>query len=247
VPRRNDRGVFINCPFDPAYRQMFDAIVFAVLACRFVPRSALEIVDGGKPRIRIISELIAACHLSVHDVSRVEPNENGLPRFNMPLELGLWLGAEQFGNAIQKRKKCLILEFDPYRYQQFISDIGGQDIKAHQGEPRLVIRHVRDFLLAAVPDNQGLLPGGADIFRRFGDFQAALPELCAEARVGIDELTFTDHARMARRCWHGFLLGSGNLARSGRSGKGGWGMLSCLAMGMAADYIWDADDAVGVG
>jgi hypothetical protein len=25
-------GVFINCPFDPAYRPMFDAVVLAVLA-----------------------------------------------------------------------------------------------------------------------------------------------------------------------------------------------------------------------
>jgi hypothetical protein len=199
-----DRRVFINCPFDTTYRPMFDAIVFAVLACHFTPHSALEITDAGKPRIGIIANLIGTCRLGVHDISRVELNDNGLPRFNMPLELGLWLGAERFGSPLQRRKQCLILDSERFRYQQFISDIGGQDIVAHGSDAGLAIRHVRNFLQAAVPEDEALLPGGADIARRFGEFQTILPMLCETARIDPDELTFIDHARLTLR----WLIGS---------------------------------------
>ena len=35
---------------------------------------------------------------------------------------------------------------EPYRYRNFCSDISGQDIRAHNDEPRDVIRAVRDWL-----------------------------------------------------------------------------------------------------
>jgi hypothetical protein len=44
------RQVFINCPFDPAYRPIRDGIVFAVFDCGFQPRSALEIEDSSEVR-----------------------------------------------------------------------------------------------------------------------------------------------------------------------------------------------------
>ncbi|MEO1034443.1 MAG: hypothetical protein AAFX44_02670 [Pseudomonadota bacterium] len=66
-------------------------------------------------------------------------NENGLPRFNMPLELGVFVGAKRFGDSAQKNKKTLILDREPYRYQEFISDIAGQDIKSHDADPAQAI------------------------------------------------------------------------------------------------------------
>ena len=52
---------------------------------------------------------------------------NRLPRFNMPLELGLFLGAKSFSDEPrQKKKRCLILDSNPYRYQKFLSDIAGR-------------------------------------------------------------------------------------------------------------------------
>lgn len=177
---------------------MFDAIVFAVWACGFTPHSALEIANAGKPRIAIIADLIGVCRLGIHDISRIELNDNGLPRFNMPLELGLWLGAERFGGADHVDKRCLILDTEPYRYQQFISDIGGQDIFAHQGKNDRAIGRVRNFLQAGMQEDEPLLPGGADIARRFGVFQAGLPALCENERIDVGELTFIDHARLAK-------------------------------------------------
>ena len=69
-------------------------MVFTVLRCGFTPRCALEVIDGGSTRISKIENLIEECPLGIHDISRTELDAaNALPRFNMPLELGLFLRA----------------------------------------------------------------------------------------------------------------------------------------------------------
>ena len=98
----------------------------------FIPRCALEEDDASQVRIDKIYEIIADCRYGIHDISRIELDEpSGFPRFNMPLELGVFLGAKKFGSEEQKGKKCLILDKEPYRYQHFMSDIAGQDIQDH--------------------------------------------------------------------------------------------------------------------
>ncbi len=44
-------NVFINCPFDAKYKSLFDAMVFAVHDCGFIPRCALEEDDASEVRI----------------------------------------------------------------------------------------------------------------------------------------------------------------------------------------------------
>src|SRR5215469_14823927 len=186
-----DGSVFINCPFDARYAAMFDAIVFAVAACGFTPRSALEIDDASRARFDKIIGLVAACRLGIHDISRTELDaSSGLPRFNMPLELGVFLGAHRFGSGRQSRKLCLVLDTERYRFQQFISDIAGQDIKAHSGDPPRAIAAVREFLTAAAGT---VLPGGRTLLRRFTEFRAELPAICARFGLEPDELTFPDY------------------------------------------------------
>ena len=60
----------------------------------------------------------------------------------MPLELGLFLGAKRFGGPSQRTKKCIIFDSARYRYQQFISDIAGQDIHAHDNRVAKLIEQV---------------------------------------------------------------------------------------------------------
>ena len=142
--------VFLNCPFDAGYKPVFDSIVFAVTDLGFVARSAREQDDGGDVRLSKIERIIEECKYGIHDISAVELDPvNNLPRFNMPLELGLFLGCRRFGNAIQRRKVSLILDSHQYRYQVFISDIAGQDIHAHGGQPENAIREVRQWLAVA--------------------------------------------------------------------------------------------------
>ena len=96
-------GVFVNCPFDAEYRPLFRAIVFAIHDCGFAARSALEVTDASQVRIDKISAIIASSKFGLHDISRTElDSATGLPRFNMPLELGLFLGAKRFGTGKQK-------------------------------------------------------------------------------------------------------------------------------------------------
>jgi hypothetical protein len=139
-------SVFINCPFDNQYWPIFEAVVFTVVACGFPPRCALEELDSGTVRLTKIQRIIRGCRFGIHDLSRVElAAANSLPRFNMPFELGLDIAAKAFGVGAVRRKQFLILDSAPYRYQQFISDISGQDIGCHDGSPDRAIDIVREL------------------------------------------------------------------------------------------------------
>ena len=103
-------NVFINCPFDDQYKPLFNAMVFAIHDCSFVARSAQEAEDGSQVRIDKIYKIITECRYGIHDLSRTElDGETCLPRFNMPLELGVFLGAKRYGNENQQKKNFLYL------------------------------------------------------------------------------------------------------------------------------------------
>ncbi len=187
-------SVFINSPFDADYYPLFNAIVFAVQDCGFLARCALEVEDSGAVRIEKIARIISECKFGVHDISRTELDSRyHLPRFNMPLELGLFLGAARFGGKRQKEKLCLILDRERFRYQKFCSDIAGQDISVHRDEPETAIKVVRNWLAAAVAD---ILPGGTRIADRYKLFQDQLPVICGTFYLRVDELTFIDFRNM---------------------------------------------------
>ncbi len=196
VPDGYDQNVFINCPFDDDYQPIFQALVFATFECGLRPRCALEVYDAGEVRIEKIARIIGECRWGIHDISRTELNPNGLPRFNMPLELGIFLGARRFGNRPQQQKSCLVLDTDRYRYQQFVSDIAGQDIQAHRGDAARAIKAVRDWLGASRAGIQPP-PGAAAISKRFKRFLDDLPAICAATERDVGDLTFTEFADAA--------------------------------------------------
>ena len=195
MPAAPSASVFINCPFDKEYQPLLDAIVFCVAACGFVPRCTLELTDAGEVRIENIYRLIAQCNHSVHDISRTEVGDQPyrLPRFNMPLELGIFLGAKRFGGR-SSRKRCLIIDRAPYRYQRFISDIGGQDIRAHDRSPAMAIRHVRDWFQSA--PGKAVIPGGTKIWQDYQRFRRELPVIAEEAQLNPAQLTFIDYLQL---------------------------------------------------
>jgi hypothetical protein len=191
VPSDYDENVFINCPFDDTYLPLFRALIFAVFECGLRPRCAQEVYDGGEVRIDKIARIVRDCRWGIHDISRTDLNAHNLPRFNMPLELGLFLGAQRFGPGVQGKKSCLVLDSDRYRYQEFISDIAGQDIAAHGDDCVKAIKAVRDWLASS---RAGLAkpPGPSAISRRFARFSADLPAICVDAELLVEELTFSD-------------------------------------------------------
>ena len=191
-------NVFINCPFDAAYKPLRDAMVFTIHDCGFIARCALEEEDASQVRIDKIYTIIADCRYGIHDISRIELDENsGFPRFNMPLELGIFLGAKKFGVAEQKKKKCLVLDREPYRYQQFISDIAGQDIQAHKNDAEIIVKVVRDWLRTA--SGRQTIPGGSIVWRRYQTFLRKLPQTAVELRLDAEDLIFNDYAAVIAR------------------------------------------------
>lgn len=190
-----ENSVFINVPFDARYKPLFDAITFAVHDCGLIARSALQVEDSGEARVTKIFDLIEQSKYGIHDISRAGLDRNTkLPRFNMPLELGFFLGAKRYGSERDKEKKCLILDRDRFRYRSFCSDISGQDIRAHANDPQLAIRAVRDWLSSHQPDV--LFPGGAAIFNRYRQFQEQLPRAARALKLDHRELTFADYTRL---------------------------------------------------
>lgn len=134
-------------PVRDAFKPIFDAIVFVVYYLGFVARCALEVDDASEVRFAKITRIIAQSTYGVHDISSVGLGAGtNLPRFNMPLELGLYLGCKVFGSGAQHKKGCLILDSEPYRYRASISDIPGQDIHTHNGKPERAITEVRNWL-----------------------------------------------------------------------------------------------------
>jgi len=187
-----EESVFVNCPFDAEYQEIFRALVFTVHDCGLMARCALEVDDSGEVRITKLNRIIRECQFGIHDISRTEldPHEK-LPRFNMPLELGLFLGAREFGTGKQKEKLSLILDTERYRYQKFCSDIAGQDIKAHEGTVDKAVRAVRNWLTTML-DGIYLLPSAGKMAERYRAFLAELPALCAPLHLDPDDLQFVE-------------------------------------------------------
>jgi hypothetical protein len=187
-----DDSVFVNCPFDDAYLPLFRALVFVIQECGFRARCSLEVEDSGEERIRKIKRIIRECRYGIHDISRTEPDPlSRLPRFNMPLELGLFLGAQEYGVRSQKAKRSLILDRERYRYQRFCSDIAGQDIRSHDDEPHKLIAAIRGMLVNA-REGAARIPGATRISERFSRFEDELAGMCASLHVRPDELEFVE-------------------------------------------------------
>ena len=183
--------VFINCPFDTDYKPYFEAAIFTIVRCGFAARSALEVKNSGEARISKIARIMEECPLGIHDISRTElDNKNQLPRFNMPLELGLFLGAQFFGDKNQRQKACLVMDREEHRYQKFISDIAGQDISSHGGEIKNLVIEIRNFL--NTHDGPVPLPDGTKVWEEYEIFLQRLPEICAELKLTEDKLEFRD-------------------------------------------------------
>lgn len=192
IPDNYDLNVFINCPFDQEYRELFRAVIFAVHDCGFIARCALEVNDASQVRISKILDIILECRIGIHDISRTEIDRTSkLPRFNMPLELGLFLGAKRYGDEVQRRKICLILERRKYDYQKYCSDIAGQDVEAHRGKEKLVIAAVRNLLAGTL--KRKIIPGATEVHQRYLRFRSKLPELHSELKLTDEEVGFIEY------------------------------------------------------
>ncbi len=192
IHKNYDRNVFINCPFDDQYESIFNAILFVVHKCGFVLRCSKEYEDSSSIRIQNIVQLISESKYSIHDLSRVSLDiTSQLPRFNMPLELGICIGAIEFGSKKQRENKYLIIESEKFRFKQFISDLSGQDIKDHKNSVEGVIKITRNWLSSKTPDT---IPSATLIYKEYQSFLEDLPLICKENNWIVNELTFEEYS-----------------------------------------------------
>jgi hypothetical protein len=185
-----ETNVFINCPFDDEYTPIFEAIVFTIQACGFSAMCARSRLNSGEVRLQKILEIIDDCRYSIHDLSRTELDQRtALPRFNMPLELGIDLGCRAYG-AGQERKTFLIFDRDRFRFQTYVSDIAGQDIANHQDDPARAIARVRDWLRSE--SGRSGISGANAMQSQYVAFRNALPAMCEQFNLDMFALPFAD-------------------------------------------------------
>ena len=174
------------------------ALIFAVYDCGFAPRSALEADNASEVRFHKILRIISDCKFGIHDLAR-DKSPNRRPHFNMPLELGLFLGASNLGVRRDRAKQCLILDRDRHRYRTFCSDLAGHDIHDHRGKPEQAITRVRDWLSIPAADGDIEIPSGSIIAGRYKQFESILPEWVALQQRRMKELTYTDERRLIEK------------------------------------------------
>lgn len=192
-PKDYSNNVFINCPFDDQYKAIFEALVFVIHDCGYIARCAKEVADSGDVRITKIMRIINECKFGIHDISKADLDlTTGLARFNMPLELGIFMGCHQFSDnkGHNKEKRSLIMDIERYRYRNFISDLSGQDIQSHDNNPEIAIQNVRDFLVTN--SRRTSIAGSRYIIGRYNKFKADLPTICAGLHKELTELTFIE-------------------------------------------------------
>jgi hypothetical protein len=152
--KRRIESVFLNIPYDDAFENLYLAYIVGLTQLGLAINAALAVPNQG--RLATIIELIDKSDFSIHDLSRVEVTR-GVPRFNMPVELGLALYRSHITNG---RHRVFIFERKQYRAQRSTSDVNGIDPQIHKGTVR------------------GLMGGLRNIFRQPRDV-TTVPEMLA--------------------------------------------------------------------
>ncbi len=158
MPKRRIESVFLNIPYDVGFESLYVAYVVGLTQLGLAINAALAVPN--QRRLGTIIELIDRSDVSIHDLSRVEVSR-GVPRFNMPVELGLALYRSHITNG---KHRVFIFERKRYRAQRSTSDVNGIDPQIHNGTVK------------------GLMSGLRNIFRQSQDV-TTVPEMLASYRV----------------------------------------------------------------
>ena len=133
------QSVFLNIPYDNQFEDLYLAYIVGLTQLGAEINATLAVPNQG--RLERIVELIEASDISIHDLSRIELS-SGVPRFNMPLELGLALYRS---HTNRDRHKVFVFETKRYRMLQSTSDISGIDAQIHSGRPKGVMAGLRNI------------------------------------------------------------------------------------------------------
>jgi hypothetical protein len=186
-------NVFINCPYDEAYKPIFNAAIFTVMGCGFRPRSILEVSGLGESRFQKIFTLISECKFGIHDISRTELDPaNSLPKLNIAFELGIFMGAQRFDQGAKRERLSLILDAEANRHKKFLSDISGQDVFSHNNSPKKAMEIIRNWFRTTTPT--GVIPGADKFWNDYQAFNEDLPKVSKALSVTPNKITFVDYS-----------------------------------------------------
>ncbi len=138
--RKRIDSVFLNIPYDKEFEDLYVAYIVGLTQLGLDVNATLALPNQG--RLETIIRLIEKSNVSIHDLSRTEFSK-GVPRFNMPVELGLALYRSHSTNG---RHRVYVFEGKPYRAQKSTSDINGIDPQIHHGTPKGVMAGLRNIL-----------------------------------------------------------------------------------------------------
>ena len=142
--RKRQASVFLNFPFDAEYEPLGIALVGSIVGLGREPHCVLEVLDGGQGRLGRLIDLMRSCAVSMHDLSRVQPDQEGFPRFNMPFELGLACFYAKTGRP--GRHRFFVFEQKGHRLDRTLSDLKAIDPMIHGANPMALVRKVFDCL-----------------------------------------------------------------------------------------------------
>jgi hypothetical protein len=172
------RSVFINCPFDPEYEPLRDALLLTVVACGFVPRSALESGRVSASRMQRIFQAIYTSKYSIHDLSRCQgEGAEFLARFNMPLELGIAM-ARRYAGHDGNDHDWMVLVPTHAPYARFVSDLAGFDLLPYDGKEESIVREVMKWLMTHSEALSSINP--SQVIARLAAFREKKAKLKAE-------------------------------------------------------------------
>jgi len=159
VPRRKRiESVFLNIPYDRGFEDLYLAYIVGLTQLGLRVNATIGVPNQG--RLETIIGLIEESDFSIHDLSRIELSK-GIPRFNMPVELGMALYRSHISKG---RHRACVFESKPYRTQRSTSDINGIDPQIHNGTAK------------------GVMAGLRYIFRQPGDV-TTVPEMLSSYRA----------------------------------------------------------------
>ena len=124
-----------------------------------------------------IVELISSCEFSIHDLSRVQLDQNQprTPRFNMPFELGLTVAWQRLGD---RRHLWFVFESRQHRVSKSLSDLSGTDVYIHSGTIQGVFQQLCNAFVGE--RQQPSVPEMTSVYRYI---KSELPEVLKASRA----------------------------------------------------------------
>ena len=165
--------VFLNYPFDEAFRDLGNAMSFAVIAGGLVPVCAYDLTTPDRPRLEMLVDAIRNCQYSAHDLSRSRgEGPQNLARMNMPVEMGMALFHAL--HTQRREHRCLFFVSTSHDYRSFASDLAGLDPKVHNGDGLRLLTDMYEWLRGVVPSALFNALPTVDVIDKFATFKKTL-------------------------------------------------------------------------